>query len=139
MKHKMKFRVYPGDTDTYGVVWHGAYIKWLEASRVELFEDMGILFAEMDRLGILIPVVELDIRYKHVARAFEELFVETVIEEFNKSNVVFYQEIKNLQTGQLILTARVKNVTTNSEGKLHRTVPDYLREKYNEILHSHSL
>ena len=31
MKHTDELRVYYADTDAYGVVWHGAYLRWLEA------------------------------------------------------------------------------------------------------------
>lgn len=127
--HHYKIKVYPGDTDTYGVVWHGAYIKWLEAGRIELLELMDIRFSELDKLGILMPVVELDIKYKQFSRAYDELSITTSLEQFNKTDVGFYQEIKNAETGQLILTARVKGVTTTWEGKLYRIIPEYIRER----------
>jgi len=137
--HHYKIKVYPGDTDTYGVVWHGAYIKWLEAGRIELLEKMGIIFAEFDRLGILMPVTELNIRYKHFSKPYDELSITSKIEEFGKTHVTFYQEIKNINTNELILFARVTGVTTSMEGRLYKVIPDYLREKYNEVLHNHSM
>ena len=130
MKHRFKVKVYPGDTDIYGVVWHGSYIKWLEAGRIELLEKFGIKFHELDKMGILMPVVEFDTRYKRFARVYEMLSIETSIEQFNKTDVVFYQEIKNIETNKLILSARVKGVTTSKEGKLFKVIPDYLQEKY---------
>ena len=130
MKHRFKVKVYPGDTDIYGVVWHGSYIKWLEAGRIELLEKIGIKFHELDKMGILMPVVEFDTRYKRFTRVYEMLSIETSIEQFNKTDVVFYQEIKNIETNKLILSARVKGVTTNREGKLFKVIPDYLQEKY---------
>lgn len=139
MKHEYNVKVYPGDTDTYGVVWHGAYIKWLEAGRIELLEKMDIKFPKLDELGIVMPVVELDIRYKHFTRAYDEISITTTIEEFNQVDVVFYQEIKNIHTGRLLLTARVKCVTVSKEGKLFKVIPEYLSSKYNEILHNHSM
>ena len=33
-----EFRVYYADTDAYGVVWHGTYLRWLEAGRIEYTE-----------------------------------------------------------------------------------------------------
>ncbi len=130
MKHEFKVRVYPADTDSYGVVWHGAYLKWLEKGRIEVLELLGISFPELDKMGILMPVVEFDIKYKKFARVYEELSIESSILEFNKTSVIFNQEIKNVKTGEIVLIAKVKGVTTNKEGKLYRMIPAYLREKY---------
>ncbi|HSA07017.1 MAG TPA: thioesterase family protein [Candidatus Gastranaerophilales bacterium] len=130
MKHEFRIKVYPGDTDSYGVVWHGAYIKWLEAGRIEALEQIGIKFLEMDAMGILMPVVELEIKYKHFCRPYDDLSIESSIEQFNTTDIVFYQEIKNIKTGRIVLTAKAKGVTTSREGKLFKVIPDYLREKY---------
>ncbi len=133
MKYEFKVKVFPGDTDTYGVVWHGAYIKWLEAGRIELLEQMGIKFSKMDEMGILMPVTELNIRYKHFAKPYDELSTETSVEEFGKTHLRFYQEIKNANTGELVLFARVVGVTTSREGKLFREIPEYLRKRLVQV------
>ena len=130
MKHEFKIKVYPADTDSYGVVWHGAYIKWLETGRIEILEKIGIKFRNLDEMGILMPVIELNIKYKHFAKPYDDLSIETSLKEFGKTHVSFYQEIKNINTGELVLIARVKGVTTSREGKLFRIIPDFLREKY---------
>jgi len=136
---EFKIKVYPGDTDSYGVVWHGAYLKWLERGRIDVLEQMGIMFKKLDEMGILMPVTEINLRYKHFARPYDELLITSSVEEFGKTHVTFYQEIKNSKTGELILHARVTGVTTNREGRLYRTIPDYLRERYDEILNNHSM
>ncbi len=133
MKHGFKVKVFPGDTDCYGVVWHGAYLKWLEAGRIEILEQIDIKFQEMSVLGILMPVTELKIRYKHFARAYDELSIETSIKELAKARLTFYQEIKNINTGDLILHAAVTGVTTDKNGKLYRVIPDYLQEKLEAV------
>ena len=40
MKHIDEIRVYYADTDAYGVVWHGAYLRWMEAGRVNYTEKV---------------------------------------------------------------------------------------------------
>ncbi len=138
-QHEYKIKVYPNDTDSYGVVWHGAYLRWLEKGRIDVLEQMGIMFKELDEMGILMPVTEINLRYKHFARPYDELLITSSVEEFSKTYVTFYQEIQNVETGGLIMFARVKGVTTNREGRLYRVIPEYLRERYNEIIHNHSM
>ena len=126
--HHYKVKAYHADTDTYGVVWHGAYLRWLEAGRIEVLEMMGIKFPELEGLDIMMPVVELNIRYKRFARAYDELSITTRIEGVGKAHLTFNQEIKNINTGELVLTATVKGVTTSREGKLFRVLPEYIRK-----------
>jgi len=65
MIHTDEIRVYYADTDAYGVVWHGAYLRWLEAGRIEYSNKVLKLdLKQMQEDGCLLPVVELNIKYK---------------------------------------------------------------------------
>ena len=64
MEYIQEIRVLYSDTDSYGVVWHGAYTKWFEAARVELVEMLGLDLETLEKNKILFPVVEMNIRYK---------------------------------------------------------------------------
>ena len=56
MKHIFEQKVYYSDTDSYGVVWHGAYLRWLEMGRVELCEMMGHNLNDLVKQDIALPV-----------------------------------------------------------------------------------
>ena len=134
MEYVSRVKIYHSDTDCYNVVWHGSYLKWLEAGRVELSEKLGIKFAELDKMGILLPVVDLNIRYKHSARLFDELEIKTSLKELKKTSVTFAHEIRAVNRDKLILQAASTVVTTDTEGRLFRSMPEYLYEKYSGIL-----
>ena len=53
MLNSFNVRVYHSDTDCYNVVWHGAYIKWLEKARVDFIEALGIDLARLEKDNIL--------------------------------------------------------------------------------------
>ena len=53
MKNTFETRVYYSDTDAYGVVWHGAYLRWLEKGRVDLCNDLGIDLVTMKNMDVL--------------------------------------------------------------------------------------
>jgi len=133
MKFIQKVKVYHSDTDCYNVVWHGAYAKWLEIGRVELSEQIGIKFEELDKMNIKMPVVELNIRYKSPARLFDNLEIITYIQELKKTSTKFGHVIKNTEKGMEILTATSTIVTTDEAGKMFRSMPPYLYEKYLKI------
>ena len=73
MKNILKQKVYYSDTDAYGVVWHGSYLRWLEMGRIEFGETMGLNLPEQQAQDIVLPVVNLNIRYKASARLNDEV------------------------------------------------------------------
>lgn len=133
MKHENKVKVYYSDTDSYGIVWHGAYIKWFEVGRVELSEMAGVKFIELDKLGILLPVVDLNCRYKSSPKILEELLIATELKELRGPSITFAHTVKNLTTDSLVLNATTTIVATDMNGKLFRRIPEYLGEKLGKI------
>jgi len=134
MKHENIIKIYHKDTDCYGVVWHGAYIKWFEIGRVELSHLAGIDFKKLDEMAILMPVVELNCRYKSPARLLDELCVTTEIKALKKTSITFSHMMKNIHNNNLILNATTTVVTIDKDGKLLKKMPDFLYEKYSKIL-----
>jgi acyl-CoA thioester hydrolase len=62
---RMVRRVLPQHTDHAGVMWHGAYLAWLEEARVEALQQAGLAYAELSGRGLELPVVSLAIQYRH--------------------------------------------------------------------------
>jgi len=134
MLHKNYVKVYYVDTDSYGIVWHGAYVKWFEVARVELSAMLGIDFKELETMEVQMPVVELNIRYKSPARAMDELLIKSRIDVLKKTSVTFGHSITNLTTGKTVLNATSMIVTTDFNGKLYKKIPDYLFDKYQSAI-----
>ena len=61
-------KVYYSDTDAYGVVWHGSYLRWMEMGRINLCEEAGYSLSKLYDEDITLPVVEINIRYKFPAK-----------------------------------------------------------------------
>ncbi|MFM2205463.1 MAG: hypothetical protein RLZZ560_858, partial [Cyanobacteriota bacterium] len=60
----LRRRVLPQHTDHAGVMWHGAYLAWLEEARVEALQAVGLAYAELSADGLELPVVSLGIQYR---------------------------------------------------------------------------
>ena len=58
-------RVLPQHTDYAGVMWHGAYVQWLEEARVEALQAAGLGYAAMTAMGVDMPVVSPTPRWVH--------------------------------------------------------------------------
>lgn len=134
MKHENIVKIYYQDTDCYGIVWHGAYIKWFEIGRVEYSRMLGIDFDTLDQMDILLPVVELNCRYKSPARLMDEIVISTRLGDLKKLSITFDHEIRNKSSDALILTANSTIVATSKDGRLLRRMPEYLVENYTKAV-----
>ena len=127
MKDLINQRVYYSDTDSYGVVWHGSYLRWMEAGRVEFCRKLGIDLVSMKNNNVIIPVTNINIRYKSSAKLEDELIIETSILKFSPLTITFLQTVKEKYSGKLFVQAEVEIVAVNSEGKIYRRMPEILR------------
>ena len=134
MKHIFEQKVYYSDTDAYGVVWHGSYLRWLEMGRVCLCEMMGQNLLELKNQDIVLPVVNLNVKYKMSAKLEDTLSIESEIVEFNGFTVKFKQIIREKVSGKICIDADVSVVAINNNGKLYRKMPEVLAKSFEEVL-----
>ena len=57
-------RVLPQHTDHAGVMWHGAYVGWLEEARIDALGAVGLPYSDLSARGLELPVVSLAIDYR---------------------------------------------------------------------------
>ena len=126
MKHILEQKVFYADTDTYGVVWHGAYLRWMEMGRVLWCEMMGHNIAELQKQDILLPVVNINLRYKASAKLNDNVVIETYLEKFRGFTATFKQFVKSKETDKVYVVAEVEVVAVNQDSKLYRRMPDVL-------------
>ncbi|GAB4345402.1 MAG: acyl-CoA thioesterase [Cyanophyceae cyanobacterium] len=72
-----RVRANPQQTDYAGVVWHGAYVGWLEAARLEALEAVGIPYGAIVAAGCDLPVVTLNLHYHMPLRLGETAVVRS--------------------------------------------------------------
>lgn len=135
MKHTFEQKVFYSDTDAYGVVWHGSYLRWLEMGRVYFCEMLGHNLIELVEQDIVLPVTNLNVRYKMSAKLNDEIIIETEISKFNGLSVTFKQSIISKETGKKFIEAEVDVVAiSNTGGKLYRRMPEVLAKSFEESL-----
>ena len=47
-KSSLEFKVQYSDTDSYKVAWHGRYLRWMEAGRVDWLYLIGVDIKKWD-------------------------------------------------------------------------------------------
>lgn len=134
MKYEFEQKVYYSDTDAYGVVWHGSYLRWLEMGRVDFCEEMGYTLVELQSQNITLPVVNINVRYKSSAKINDKMIIQTSVKKFNPLSVTFEQKILNKDTGKTFIEALVDVVTVDNNGKLYRKMPQILTEIFKQAM-----
>lgn len=134
MKHIFEQKVFYSDTDAYGVVWHGSYLRWLEMGRVGVCEMLGHNLIDLKEKNIVLPVVNLNVKYKMSAKLNDVVVTETEISEFNGFTVKFKQIIRSKETGKVCIDAEISVVAIDNNGKLYRKMPEVLAKSFDEVL-----
>ncbi len=128
--HTLNLDVHIFDTDCYGVMWHGAYIKWLEMGRVELLKQCGQQLSmpndsSPDSDTLIYPVVEQNLKFKSPARLNDPLVLTTSV-EIQGHKLVFSQNFTQKTSDKLVLEAVTTCVVLNENWKPYRKVPEPL-------------
>ena len=87
-------RVRYAETDQMGVVHHANYAIWFEAARSEFCRLRGIDYGQIERDGMLLPVLELRVRYLQPARYEDEVEVLTRVVEIRRSLLRIQYEVR---------------------------------------------
>ncbi|MBQ8886139.1 MAG: acyl-CoA thioesterase [Candidatus Gastranaerophilales bacterium] len=131
MEYTQEIRILYSDTDSYGVVWHGAYTKWFEAARVGLVEQLGLELETLENSGIVFPVVEMNIRYKSSAKMNERIVIKTKIAELKPLSITFEHKVYEQKTNTLRVVAHTTIVVIDSKtGKMFRKMPEDMYNKF---------
>jgi acyl-CoA thioester hydrolase len=64
-----------------GVVYHTHYLDYFEAGRTEALRNLGVRYRDLEDSGIIMPVVEANVRYRGPARYDDVIVVEVAFEE----------------------------------------------------------
>lgn len=91
--NECRLRVRYAETDAAGLAHHGSFVAWLELGRVEWLRSIGHSYAELERSGFHLAVVELSIRYVRPAHFDDELIVRTGITRVRSREASFVYEV----------------------------------------------
>ena len=86
-----------------GFVHHSNYICYYEEARSDLMRSMGLSYADMERKGIIMPILEVQSVYKRPAFFDDCLTVRILLREMPTARIRFEYEVYNSQ-GELLNT-----------------------------------
>ncbi len=133
-KHQHNFRVFYADTDQMGVMYHADYIKYLELGRTELLRSCGLVYQELERNGLITPVVNLEVKYIKPAYYDQVLTVNTWISSLKNARIEFTYEIIN-DKGEVLTFAKTQLVFLDANTKRPANhFSEELKEKINQYI-----
>lgn len=82
IRHTATVRIRYRDTDQMGVVYHAVYLEFCETARTELLRAIGLPYSTLEKeSGVLLPVLEFQLRLLRPARYDDLLSVTATLEE----------------------------------------------------------
>ncbi len=105
---KMKVRDY--ECDLQGVVNNSVYQNYLEHTRHEYLNAIGLNFAELFNRGIVAMVARVDIQYKQALKSGDE-FVSKLYMIQEGIKYLFYQDIYRVSDNKLCIKGVITTVT----------------------------
>lgn len=130
--HDEKIRVRYKETDQMGIVHHSNYIVYYEVARVAALRAWGMPYDEMEKKGIISPILEVGSKYILPAHFDEEIIVRVIIEEMPMVRLKVRYELYN-ESGALINTGHTWLGFLNSESKRPCRAPQYLIEGLKKV------
>ena len=94
------------ETDQMGIAHHSNYAIWFEAARTDLIKKMGMSYSQMEKNGVLVPLLELECKYMMAARYEDVLIVEAKVSRLTPVKIEFAYQIFRKEDHVLLSTGR---------------------------------
>lgn len=128
LTYNTTIRVRYSETDQMGVVYHGNYAQFFEIGRTEWLRSLGITYKDMEKSGVMLPVISLSTNFKKSALYDDELKITTSLKKKPTVKIEFDYEITN-QNNQLICTGATALAFINMKTMKPMRCPDYILKK----------
>ena len=121
-----RVRVRYAETDAAGVVYYGNYLTYFEVARVEWLRALGCPVTEVERRGILLPVVEVRVRYLLPARLDDLLTVDVWLVHPRRASFGFEYEVR--RGDELVASGATRHAVVDRRSGRAVPLPGWMRE-----------
>ncbi len=117
------------ETDQMGIIYHSNYFVYFEVGRTDFLKNYGMNYKDMEELGIILPVIEVNCKYKVSAKYADELIIKTTIEKLSPTRITFNYKIVREVDGVLLADGFTEHAFVSKESgrpmnlkKIHKEV-----------------
>lgn len=123
-----RIKVRYAETDKMGIAYHSNYYIWFEVARGDFIKKLDITYNEMEKMGILMPLVETYCKYSRPAKYDDDLIVETSIGKLTPVKIIFNYKVINEITGKSVAQGKTTQAFVNRDFKIIN-----LQKKHNDL------
>lgn len=106
------------ETDRMGIAHHSNYPIWFEIGRTDFIKQIGVSYSEMEKKGLLLPLIELKCFFKGSLTYEDQITILTQIKKLTYSRLIFYYEIfKDGESNKPMTVGETTHVWTNPDLK----------------------
>ncbi len=121
-------RVRYAETDQMNVVYYGNYAQYFEVGRVESIRQLGYTYKDMEASGVIMPVVDLHVKYLRPATYDDLLTVKTQIRELPTDHrIEFHQDVYN-ERGKMLTSGKVTLYFLEADTRKKTNMPEEMRK-----------
>ena len=114
------------ETDQMGIIHHSNYIKWMEEARMDLMDQIGLSYKQMEEMEIISPVLSVSCEYHSMVHFDDTVVIETKITRYNGIKMDVEYRMTDKETGELRTTGKSSHCFLNRSGRpisLKRSYP----------------
>lgn len=105
------------ETDQMGIIHHSNYIRWFEEARTDLMDQIGFGYDQMEKRGIIVPVLSINCDYKSMVRYNDRVYIIPKIDVFNGIRLQISYRVIDKKTGELRASGESKHCFLNSNSR----------------------
>ena len=124
MHYDTTYRVSYGDTDQMGVVYYGNYLEFFERARTEMLRSAGLPYAELERRGWFLMVIEAHCRYHAPAHYDDLLTFRSGVAEVSRVKIKIVTQV--LREGVLLAGGYVILGSVDRDRRIARLDPEFV-------------
>ena len=126
--HTITLRVRYSETDQMGTFYNSRALEWFECGRTELLRQLDVPYVDLERRGLLLPLVEAHVEYRGRARYDDKLSVSTSVQVAGRARLRFDVRIVQAAGEAEVAHGYTVHAITDAQGKPTRP-PTWLLEK----------
>lgn len=130
ISHNLKIRVRYAETDQMSYVYYGNYAQYFEMGRVEWLRNLGISYKSMEKDGIMLPVLKMEVDYFKPAKYDDLLNLKTTLLKIPSAKIDFRFDITN-EENELLTTGFVTLVFVDMKKNKPIRAPKFILDKIN--------
>lgn len=124
--NRTPIRVRFSEVDSMQIVWHGEYVRYFEDGREAFGRQYGGLgYMEMYNSGYVVPLVKINLEFKHPLKCGETAIVETRFINSEAAKIIFEYTIYREDNMQVVATGESVQVFLNKNNELELVNPEF--------------